>query len=553
MLIKLCGQPFNISIIQTYAPTSDYSDDEIEEYYEEIQTVLRHVKSTDVLIIMGDFNAKVGKGKEGDTVGNYGLGERNERGQRLIHFCVENDLMIANTFFQKPLRKLYTWKNPGDWRRNQIDYILVRKRFRNSIKTCQTYPGADINSDHNPVTAKIKMKLKKIKTQKYTPDLDIIQLKSSQTMQENYRVAVANRYEALLTESQEQFEQEDTPNKINLKWDVFKESVLHANKDIPKREKKMKQQWMTPEILELMSERKAKKNHPDYNELDKKIQECQECQKAKESWINHKCRMIEIYGLNSRAAHDDIRLISGKKRTSVNNNGIKDKNGNVLFEIEDVKNRWCQYIEELFNDERPQAPVPSNNEGPPILACEVENALKKMKDGKAQGEDGITTEMLKVLGEFSIEKLTDIFNDIYDTGHIPDELAKSVYITLPKKSKSIECGDFRTISIMPHVTKLLLKVILERIKQTIETEVGDSQFGFRPGTAVFIKDNKNKKTEVFWTCEAAPDNTEGNTGGNGGWQTSKRQASKSMVKDHKLLYQVITRVLQYWHVKWKMR
>ena len=120
-----------------------------------------------------------------------------------------------------------------------------------------------------------------------------------------------------------------------------------------------------------------------------------------------------------------------------------------------------------------------------------------MKDGKARGEDGITTEMLKLLDVFTIEKLTEIFNDIYDTGQIPDELARSVYVTIPKKTKATECGDFRTISLMPHVTKLLLKIILERIRIKVDTEVGDTQFGFRKksGTreAIFCLNIANQK------------------------------------------------------------
>ena len=78
---------------------------------------------------MGDYNDKVGKGKKEDTVGYFGLGTRNERGERLIKFCEENNLCIANTFFQQPARRLYTWKSPGDINRNQIDYILIKKRY----------------------------------------------------------------------------------------------------------------------------------------------------------------------------------------------------------------------------------------------------------------------------------------------------------------------------------------------------------------------------------------------------------------------------------------
>ena len=123
--------------------------------------MLKQVKPTDILIIMGDFNAKVGDEAHQGTVGKFGLWERNERGERLLQFCIENNLMITNTFFQNPIRLLYTWKSPGDIARNQIDYILVSKRHKNSIKQCKTFPGSDIGSDHNPVLAKVKIRLKK--------------------------------------------------------------------------------------------------------------------------------------------------------------------------------------------------------------------------------------------------------------------------------------------------------------------------------------------------------------------------------------------------------
>lgn len=478
MLIKFRAKPFDISIIQTYAPTTDYSEEEIEEYYEEIQNIMKNVKSTEVLIIMGDFNAKVGKGREEDIVGHFGLGERNERGERLVQFCIENNLMITNTFFQKPERKLYTWKSPGDWTRNQIDYILIRKRFRNSVKTCQTYPGADINSDHNPITAKLKIKLKKVKIPQRKRDIDVNALKASIELQDKYRVTVANTYDALSESHQEQYEQADAAEQINLKWNIFKESIHQGNEDIPKKERKTNKPWMTQDILDLMSERKTKKGKPEYNEINKNIQ--QECRKAKDKWLNLKCAEIEIYGLNSKQAHEEIRLISGRQRKVNRNSCIKDKDGKILFEENEIQERWCQYIGELFDDERPQLPTPSNTDGPQILPCEIENALSKMKEGKANGDDGISTEMLKALNTFTVEKLTNLFNDIYNSGHLPEEMAKSVYITLPKKPMATECGDFRTISLMPHVTKLLLRIILERMKSRIDSEVGDTQFGFRP-------------------------------------------------------------------------
>ena len=127
-------------------------------------------------------------------------------------------------------------------------------------------------------------------------------------------------------------------------------------------------------------------------------------------------------------------------------------------------------------------PKPSNNNGPPILRCEVENAIRKTPNGKAPGEDGITAEMIKILDDFGIDKLLDLYNNMYNTGHIPEELLRSIFITIPKKQKASECADFRTISLMPHTMKIFLKIILERISHKLDKEIGEEQFGFRAGS-----------------------------------------------------------------------
>ena len=86
---------------------------------------------TDNLILMRDWNAVVEEGKEGSIGGKYGLGKRNESGDRLVEFCAKDKLVIARTLFKNHKRRIYTWKMPGDIGRYQIDYILVKQRFRN--------------------------------------------------------------------------------------------------------------------------------------------------------------------------------------------------------------------------------------------------------------------------------------------------------------------------------------------------------------------------------------------------------------------------------------
>ena len=118
--------------------------------------------------------------------------------------------------------------------------------------------------------------------------------------------------------------------------------------------------------------------------------------------------------------------------------------------------------------------------GPSISTEEVESALKSMKDGKATGIDEIPTECLKALSAESLSILTELCNKIYSSGYIPDDLLHSVFIKLPKKPNALECSEHRTIALMGHVMKLLLKIILERNEEKIEREIGDCQSGFRP-------------------------------------------------------------------------
>ena len=106
------GKPFNITIIQVYVPTNNAEEAEAEQFYEDLQDLLELTPQKDVLFIIGDWNTKVGSQEIPGVTGKFGLGVQNEAGQRLIEFCQENALVIANTLFQQHKRRLYTWKSP---------------------------------------------------------------------------------------------------------------------------------------------------------------------------------------------------------------------------------------------------------------------------------------------------------------------------------------------------------------------------------------------------------------------------------------------------------
>ena len=141
--VRFQGKPFNITVIQACAPTSNTKEAEVERFYEDLEDLLELTPQTDVLFIIGDWNAKVGSQETSGVIGKFDLGVQNEAGQRQIEFCQENILVVANILFQQHKRRLCTWTSPDGQHQNQIDYILCSQRWRNSKQSAKTRPGAD--------------------------------------------------------------------------------------------------------------------------------------------------------------------------------------------------------------------------------------------------------------------------------------------------------------------------------------------------------------------------------------------------------------------------
>ena len=189
--VRFQGKPFNITVIQVYAPTSNTEEAKDERFYEDLQTLLELTPPKDVLFIIGDLNAKVGRQEIPGVTGTFGFGVLYEAGKRLIEFCQENTQVIANTLFKQQKRRLYTWTSPDGQYQNQIDYILCGQRWTSSTKSAKSGPGADCGSDHELLIATYRLKLKKVgkTTRPFRYDLNQIPY--------DYTVEVTNRFKGL--------------------------------------------------------------------------------------------------------------------------------------------------------------------------------------------------------------------------------------------------------------------------------------------------------------------------------------------------------------------
>ena len=131
------GKPFNISVIQVCAPTSNAEEAEVEQFYEDLKDLVEQTSKKDVLFILGYWNAKIGSQEIPGVTGKFGLRVQNEAGQKLIEFCQENALVIANILFPQHKRRLYTWTSPDGQYQSHIDYILCSQRWRSSIQSAK--------------------------------------------------------------------------------------------------------------------------------------------------------------------------------------------------------------------------------------------------------------------------------------------------------------------------------------------------------------------------------------------------------------------------------
>ncbi|XP_025425707.1 craniofacial development protein 2-like [Sipha flava] len=391
ILVKIETKPKDTIIVQVYMPTSNSNDSQVEEVYEQIEKAIDTIKGEENLIIMGDWNAIVGEGKgERNIMGKYGLRKRNDRGDRLVEFCAKHDLIITNTCFNHHPRRRYTWKMPGDVGRYQIDFIMVKNRFKNQVKDSQSYPGADIDSDHNLVMMKCNLNFKKIKRRGNTNRWQTSKLKEEK---------VNEKFKEYTNKIKTHEEQD-----INTRWTSLRETTTNAATEIMKETKSTlpRKEWITPEIIEMIEERRKYKNL-NTNEYQKRYRTLRnliirKSKTAKEKYLEGKCEEIDILIRMGKIeeAYKTVKRFFGVR--TLKNGAIENKEGEIIYEQEQVVDRWKEYIETLYKEEElfvtDLEKINDNEQDEeyveyPILREEFDKALRDLKPKKAPGIDGI--------------------------------------------------------------------------------------------------------------------------------------------------------------------
>ena len=237
-----------ITIIQVYAPNTGDPDPEVDDFYDQLQAAIKIAPKSDILMILGDFNAKVGDDhqKWEDVIGGHGYGKMNSRGEKLLTFCAVNNLYITNTMYKQKSSRQWTWESPDQKTHNKIDFIIINKKQKHCVTNSRSFPSADVGSDHQLVLANIRLKFK-LKSKSNIPKrYDIFRLKDPETKRK-YQIEIGGKFGPLL--SKDDTDVDSTWEDIKTAFNTTSESVLGIKK--PQQSKP----WISAEVLELCNER----------------------------------------------------------------------------------------------------------------------------------------------------------------------------------------------------------------------------------------------------------------------------------------------------------
>ncbi|CAH8471399.1 unnamed protein product [Schistosoma rodhaini] len=484
-----------MNIIQCYAPTNDYDEDAKNQFYDRLQSIFEKCPTKDLTILMGDFNAKVGKDNTGyeDVMGQYGLGGRNENGERFANLCAFNKLVIGGTIFPHKNIHKATWISPDHTTQNQIDHVCINKKFRRTMEDVRTRRGADIASDHHLLVAKMKLKLKKHWTMARTTSqkFNTAFLRDADKLNE-FNIALSNRFEAF----HDLLNGEGTT--IESSWKGIKEAIVSTCQEVLGQKKHHHKEWITVGTLDKIEARRNKKvainisrtraekakAQAEYTEANKQVKRSIRTDKRK--YVEDLAMTAEKAARegNMRQLYDTTKKLAGNYRQP--ERPVKNKEGKVINDIEEQRNRWVEHFKELLN--RPAPLNPPNIEaaptdlpidiGPPTIE-EISMAIRQIKSGKAAGPDNIPAEALKANVTATAKILHILFGKIWDEEHVPTDWKEGLLIKIPKKGDLSKCDNYRGITLLSIPGKVFNRVLLNRMKDSVDAQLRDQQAGFR--------------------------------------------------------------------------
>ena len=479
LVASFAGNPV-MTVISTYSPTEGANIVDAENYYESLSEAIRQIPAHNLLLIAGDLNAHVSPKEPWKS---YHQGTANRNGKLLEDLLLERQLEITNTRFQKRKGKLWTYLSDMNQSKSQIDFIIGRRKWRNSIKNSEAYGSFNsLGSDHRVVIARVKLSLRMSKTKRREPTPDWGKLKTDIDLQQKYTVEVKNRFAILQSDSDTATERyeclvkaNDTVSKLLLpKKEKKKETRISEHPSVVAARLELKESSNTyhtiaTEANRISVQQNKRKLGETYTQVQEQVLEAQIIELEQES---NQGRHAKSWATVNKIT-GNTPSYTGKIRGNSPAERIKNWHDHFakLLGTPPIVDNIDEEIEPIFHN------LDINSE--PFTLAEYKTAKAVIKEAKACGDDGIAPEVLKRCDLDEI--ILDFCNNALLHGKKPDQWSISNIIPIPKKGDLSDPQNYRGISLSSLVAKTLNKMVLNRIKPELEKVLRYNQNGFRPG------------------------------------------------------------------------
>ena len=500
MTMSLPIQRGNLHIISAYAPTLSQSDEVKEQFYDQLNKTLDKIPPTDKLLLLGDFNARVGTDSEGweGVIGKHGVGGENSNGTSLLSLCSQREFVITNTMFQQAKHCKTSWMHPGTKEWHLIDYAITRQRDVKDVLHTKAMCGSSNWSDHKLVKCALAFQSKKPlrhKAKISTRKLNINKLASPET---RYKLA-NNLSEAFSNTAISDDTSDNTWANLCKITRQVSENVLGFSYRKHRDWFDENDQFIQPllkELHDLKCQLLLDKNNSVLNDTfhEKKKTVQSRLHDMQNSWWIARAEEIQTAAdkRDYKSFWQGLKAIYGPKYQSYPS--IKSKDGETLItDPKGILNRWVEHFDSVLNqpstfdmgvlDKLPHWNVNPDLAIPPSLK-EVEDSIKQLSSGKAAGADGIPPDVFKHGGPAMAEQLHKLFTQSWNEGKVPQAFKDADLIHLYKNKGDIKCCDnHRGISLLCIAGKIYARLFLNRLVKHIKAIrlIPESQCGFEAG------------------------------------------------------------------------
>jgi endonuclease/exonuclease/phosphatase family metal-dependent hydrolase len=506
--LRIRGRFYNTTLITVHAPTEEKDDAVKEKFYDDLENVVEKCQANDMKIILGDFNAQVGKENiYRGHIGKHSLHNiTNNNGIRLVNFAASKNLFVGSTKFERKDLHKATWKAPNGQYETQIDHVLIDKRHLSSLLNVRTYRSANIDSDHYLVASQIRNRISTVQNRGGSDNerkFDVEALKNTEKCRA-YQNELVNRIigDNINDNINGSLSSRNNVDNIEPQWHQIESAIkMSAQNTIGFAGRRRQKDWFDEECKQvtknkneayrLKLQRKTRAADEEYKRL-RRLEKSVHKRKKRES----EKKKLEILEQTRRS--NDVRKFyksvnESRKPFKPKNYLIRGINGDIITEQSEILERWAQYFENHINQNTIAATESTTNtttnfnnhstnleENPPTID-EIEAAILKLQNNKSPGDDNIPAELFKEGREVILSSLQTFIENVWFNETLPKSFKSGVICPLHKKGDAFVCDNYRAITLLNIGYKILSNIIYERLKKYTQDVIGKYQCGFTSG------------------------------------------------------------------------